>query len=64
MRSQALIKPYFKYIFNFFEKILILSLFFDLHKIFADLHKFDIYQQKVSNVINKKKLKKLKSAKK
>ena len=39
MRSQALIKPYFKYIFNFFEKILILSLFFDLHKIFADLHK-------------------------
>lgn len=29
-----------------------------------DLHKFDIYQQKVSNVINKKKLKKLKSAKK
>ena len=57
MRSQALIKPYFKYIFNFFEKILILSFFFDLHK-------FDIYQQKVSNVINKKKLKKLKSAKK
>ena len=25
MRSQALIKPYFKYIFNFFEKILIFS---------------------------------------
>ena len=39
MRSQALINPYFKYIFNFFEKIIILSLFFDLHKIFADLHK-------------------------
>lgn len=29
-----------------------------------DLHKFDSYQQKISNVINKKKLKKLKSAKK